>query len=91
MRKSSVVYGDTQARTSAQNTYDDIVSKNQQQLYGQRSTRALSAKSGAKINPASLRNITKKVKSKLPKEKQVPPKVIIVLYLLFAGGSALFE
>lgn len=29
--------------------------------------------------------------SKLPEEKQVPPKVIIVLYLLFAGGSALFE
>lgn len=29
--------------------------------------------------------------SKLPKEKQVPPKVIITLYILFAGGSALFE
>ena len=64
LRKSSVVYGDTQARISAQNTYGDIVSKNQQQLYGQRSTRALSAKRGAKINPASLRNITKKVKAK---------------------------
>lgn len=70
LRKSSVVYGDTQARISAQNTYGDIVSKNQQQLYGQPSTRALSAKSGAKINPASLRNITKKVKSKLPKEEK---------------------
>ena len=64
LRKSSVVYGDTQARISAQNTYGDIVSKNQQQLYGQPNTRALSAKSGAKINPASLRNITKKVKAK---------------------------
>ena len=29
--------------------------------------------------------------SKLPKEEQVPPKVIIVLYLLFSGGSVLFE
>lgn len=29
--------------------------------------------------------------SKLPEKERVPAKVIIVLYLLFAGGSALFE
>ncbi len=29
--------------------------------------------------------------SKLPEKDKVPPKVIIVLYLLFAGGSVLFE
>lgn len=70
LRKSNVVYGDTKARISAQNTYGDIASKNQQQLYGQSSTRALSAKKGAKINPASLRNISKKVKAKIPKEEK---------------------
>ena len=55
----------------AQNNYGDILSKSRQQLSGGQNTRMLSAKKGAKINPATLRNICNKVKIEVP-EVEIP-------------------
>ena len=57
-------YQNTQNLLSAQNTFGDIATKNKQSLLGGINTNILSAKKGAKVNPAKLRNITKKAKKK---------------------------
>lgn len=71
LKKSSVVYKDTQNQLAAQNSFGDILSKSRQQLFGGQNTRMLSAKKGAKINPATLRNICNKVKIEVP-EIEIP-------------------
>ena len=70
MLKSQASYLDTQNQVLAQNSMQDVFSKNRQNLTGGLHTYSISAKKGAKINPASLRSITKKVKSKFSKEEK---------------------
>ena len=70
MFKNQASYLDTQNQVLAQNSMQDVFSKNRQSLTGGLHTYSISAKKGAKINPASLRSITKKVKSKFSKEEK---------------------
>lgn len=58
-------YKDQANQLTAQNTFGDIATKNQQQLYGGLNFNALSAKKGGKILPAYLRTIVKKAKKKV--------------------------
>lgn len=71
LKKSSVVYKDTQNQLAAQNSFSDILSKTQQQLFGGQNTRMLAAKKGAKINPAKLRNLCYNIKVEIP-EVEIP-------------------
>lgn len=58
----NVSYKAQQENLASGNAWNDIASANQQRLIGGLNTRVLSVKKGGNINPALLRNITKKVK-----------------------------
>lgn len=64
LAKNAVSYLDTQRQELAQNNLTKMSNKNYQTLSGGLFSNSISAKKGAKINPASLRSITKKVKAK---------------------------
>ena len=65
--------GARQDNLMANNMMQDTASRNQQSLYGGINTNILAAKKGAKVNPAQLRNLTKKAKKK-PQVTVEPPK-----------------
>lgn len=53
-------YANKQNQTLAMNSFDDNMNKNKNQLFGGFNSKLISAKKGAKINPAQLRNLVKK-------------------------------
>ena len=53
---------------SANNSFGDTNTKNQQKLFGGITTNILAAKHGAKVSPAELRNLSKKAKKPTKEE-----------------------
>ena len=72
LAKNAVSYLDTQRQELAQNNLTKMYNKNYQTLSGGLFSNPISAKHGAKINPATLRNIVVKVKSKIVPEIETP-------------------
>ena len=67
---SQGAYQGKQNLLAAQNTYGDIATRNQQQLFGGINPNILSAKTGAKINPKKLSNIKKRAQRKVAKAQE---------------------
>lgn len=78
MLQLSNIYDNKQEELAANNSYQDIYSKNNQSLMGGVNFSMLSAKKGGTINPASLRNIVKKAKKgmKIIRVEEIQQNVI---------------
>ena len=70
LNKLSAIYAGKQENLASTNTWQDISARNQQDLLGGVNYNILSAKGGAKINPAKLRNLVKKANAKKKEPKQ---------------------
>ena len=70
LNKLSAIYAGKQENLASTNTWQDISARNQQDLLGGVNYNILSAKGGAKINPAKLRNLVKKANAKKNEPKQ---------------------
>lgn len=70
LNKLSAIYAGKQENLASTNTWQDISARNQQDLLGGVNYNILSAKGGAKINPAKLRNLVKKANAKKKEQKQ---------------------
>ena len=58
----NAAYSNKQNLLAASNSVQDVATKNRQSILGGINTNILAAKTGAKLNPAELRNLTKKAK-----------------------------
>lgn len=62
LNKLATIRSGKEENLASSNVWQDISSRNEQSMLGGLNTQVLSAKRGAKINPAQLRNIVNKVK-----------------------------